>query len=683
MDAPEESSPARVHCRHCGDLHPTTFSHCPKSGRSLTSGRALVGRVIANRYRVLALLGEGGMGAVYVAEHLLIGRKVALKRLHPELTGDEKAVARFQREARAAAATGHEHIVEVLDLGFGEDGAPFLVMEYLRGKPLSRLLDEHGQLEPRRACRIVGQVLAALHAVHRRGIVHRDLKPDNIFLTRRRGDVDFVKVVDFGISKMRTEEGEQGMDLTRTGVMLGTPFYMSPEQARGVKNLDHRVDLFGAGVILYESLAGQLPFDGENYHQLLQAILSGKHAPVLELRPDLPALLAEIVEKAIASSPDDRFQSAREMLLALVPHGAIDAGPLPESEPPPSMSFPSFTQSTAAMQAPTEVFRTAVLSGTPGTPPLGATAGMADTAPSTTLQPSAPLSNTAPSNTAPSAPMAEPSATPTSSARPTPHVSPSPAGQRARGLALSPRPIVGPARRFVAQSVDWELAPGEAPATSLRERPQAPYVPAPPSSDAPQFSSRPEPRVTPAGHTRVKGSLVLAASEHLREADAPGFERARARLDDDVAARIAGVMLPMAWIELGDYAELLRSAERELGVGDGSLSIQIGRATAERELTTTHRLFMQTATPTMAVERIPQLFRTYHSAGRAEIERASAGGFRVVMHDVVPDTLTHAMALSGFWQRLLELAGGRDVKASVVSCRERGDDATVTILRWR
>ncbi|MEC7524624.1 MAG: protein kinase [Myxococcota bacterium] len=670
MDSPEESSPARVHCRHCGELHPTTFSHCPRTGRSLTSGRALVGRVIANRYRVLALLGEGGMGAVYVAEHLLIGRKVALKRLHPELTGDEKAVARFQREARAAAATGHEHIVEVLDLGFGEDGAPFLVMEYLRGKALSRLLAEHERLEPRRACRIVGQVLAALHAVHRRGIVHRDLKPDNIFLTRRRGDTDFVKVVDFGISKMRTEEGEQGMDLTRTGVMLGTPFYMSPEQARGVKNLDHRIDLFGAGVILYESLAGQLPFDGENYHQLLQAILSGKHPPVLELRPDLPPALAEVVEKAIAQSPDDRYQSAREMLLALVPHGAIDAGPPLESEPPPpAPSFPSMAQTTpfqpGASSDPAPRARVTPLAEAQGaatlrsTTPFGAGAALAPTRPSP------------------------------------PEVTPEPRravdGSRPRGLALAPRPPSGPGRRFVAQSVDWEGVSETVRSSGLRERGALYAAQFEAQAEAPRFGARPEarheprpePRATPAGHTRVKGSLVLAATEHLRSLDEPGFERVRSRLDDDVAARIAGVMLPMAWIELGDYAELLRAGERELGAGDGSLSIQIGRATADRELTTTHRLFMQTATPTMAVERIPQLFRTYHSAGRAEVERASAGGFKVTMQDVLPDTLTHAMALSGFWQRLLELTGGRDVKSSVIACRERGDDATITVLRWR
>ncbi|HEY8427228.1 MAG TPA: serine/threonine-protein kinase, partial [Sandaracinaceae bacterium] len=329
MVAPEESAP----CRYCGEPHPASFSHCPNTGRSLHAGRALIGRVIANRYRVLGLIGEGGMGAVYVAEHLMIGRKVALKRLHPELMGDAKAVARFQREARAAAAIGNEHIVEVLDLGFGEDQAPFLVMEYLRGSSLASVLRRERRLEPRRACHIVGQLLAALSAVHARGIVHRDLKPDNIILTHRRGDPDFVKVVDFGISKMQKEE-DGALALTRTGVMLGTPFYMSPEQARGIQELDHKVDLYAAGVILYGCLTGRLPFDGENYHQLLQAILRGTHPTVRELRPELPEDLSAVVERAIALEPSARYASAREMLLALVPHGARDPGVAPSEAPP-------------------------------------------------------------------------------------------------------------------------------------------------------------------------------------------------------------------------------------------------------------------------------------------------------------------------------------------------------------
>jgi len=315
-----------IECTHCGDPHPASYTHCPKTGKPLAAGKALVGRLIADRYKIVGVLGEGGMGAVYVAEHLLIGRKVALKRLHPELASDAKSVARFQREARAAAATGHENIVEILDLGFAEDGAPFLVMEYLRGHSLATRLRKEGRLAPARACHIVGQVLAALDAVHRSHIVHRDLKPDNILLTRRSGRSDYVKVLDFGISKMRKED-EDALDLTKTGVMLGTPFYMSPEQARGMKSLDHRVDLYSVGVILYESLAGRLPFEGGNYHALLQAILVGDPPRLADLESGIDPRLTDAVHRAIARKPEDRFQTAREMLEALVPFGAVDPGP--------------------------------------------------------------------------------------------------------------------------------------------------------------------------------------------------------------------------------------------------------------------------------------------------------------------------------------------------------------------
>ncbi len=651
MDASEDSSPARVPCRHCGELHPTSFSHCPKTGRSLTGGRALVGRVIANRYRILALIGEGGMGAVYVAEHLLIGRKVAVKRLHPELAGDEKAVARFQREARAAGSTGHEHVVEILDLGFGDDGAPYLVMEYLRGRSLAQVLDAEGRLTANRACKIVGQVLAALSAVHARGVVHRDLKPDNILLTRRGADGEFVKVVDFGISKIRQEDGDPKHDLTRTGVMLGTPFYMSPEQARGLKDLDHRLDLYAVGVILYETLAGILPFDGDNYHQLLQSILSGKHTPIQDHRPDLEPGLAELVERSIAVDRDTRFSTAQDFLQALLPFGARPASPRTASEPP--RAFGRLTPNAFSATAPVTVARASAV-------------------------PEVPEILSMPTRAYPAQEQ---------------HTPPP------RGLAPVPRDLARTPRRFVAQSPDWR-EPGRQteppPPSSVRESssrrlPRLRRDDATPAYESSSELGRPRrssPRLEKTtaddtGSTSVKGSLVLSALEHLAGMGPRALDRVFERTGPSVSERLSAVKMPMAWVGLGDYAALLRAAERELGTGDGMLAVDIGVTTADRELSTTHRLFMRTSTPTMALERIPQLFRTYHSGGRVEVERAPTGGHRIEVHELDPDTLPHALAWSGFCRRLLELAGGRDVRSSVVACRERGDDRTVTVVRWR
>jgi len=589
-----------------------------------------VGRVIANRYRILALIGEGGMGAVYVAEHLLIGRKVAVKRLHSELTGDEKAVARFQREARAAGSTGHEHVVEVLDLGYGDDGAPFLVMEYLRGKSLAQLLDSEGTLGAARACKIVGQVLAALSAVHACGVVHRDLKPDNILLTRRGADPEFVKVVDFGISKIRQEEDDPKHNLTRTGVMLGTPFYMSPEQARGIKDLDHRVDLYAVGVILYELLAGQLPFDGENYHQLLQRILSGTHTSIRSIRPDIEPGLAAVVDRALAVDRNKRFSDASSFLAELLPFGARPPSPSPRSELPPpfpGQAADGFSATTPARAA--------------------AAAAMPETEVFTKLTRPYPADGT---------------------------MTPPP-----NGLAHRPSDISASPRRFTAQSADW------------RELPTLRRSHAPPPESGSRFA-RPTARpkrdlgkttADDTGATNIKGSLVLSALEHIGGMGSTAVTRVLERLGPHAAQRVSAVKLPMTWLGLGDYAALLRAAERELGTGDGMLATDIGVATADRELSTTHRLFMRTTTPTMAIERLPQLFKTYHSSGKAEVERAPTGGYRIEVLDIDPDTLPHAKAWSGFVRRLLELAGGRDVRASVVTCRERGDDRTITVARWK
>ncbi|HJL28417.1 MAG TPA: protein kinase, partial [Polyangiaceae bacterium LLY-WYZ-15_(1-7)] len=292
--------PDQVLCPHCGQLHPKSWSHCPNTGKPLTVGPALIGRVIAGRYEVIRLVGEGGMGAVYEAEHRTIGRRVALKRLHPELATDAHAVNRFQREARAAGGTGHEHVVDILDLGFAEDGAPYLVMELLAGESLAARLERERQLPEERAARIAGQVLSALEAVHARRVIHRDLKPDNIFLTRRGRQRDYVKVLDFGVSKIGVPEGRTEVGLTRTGTMVGTPHYMSPEQARGVKKLDHRVDLYAVGVILYECLSGQLPFDADNYHALLQSILVREPVRVDTLVSGVTRGLADVIHRALA-----------------------------------------------------------------------------------------------------------------------------------------------------------------------------------------------------------------------------------------------------------------------------------------------------------------------------------------------------------------------------------------------
>ena len=232
------------------------------------------GAALDDKYRVVRHLSSGGMGAVYEVEHRGLGKRLAAKLLKPELARRADLLERFRREARAASAIGHEHIIEVTDLGQTAHKVPFLVMELLSGQTLAALCKAERRLEPARAVHIARQILSALGAAHARGIVHRDLKPENVFLIQRGGDPDFVKLLDFGIAKLLDEV--DAPELTRAGQVVGTPTYMAPEQARGEKTVDGRADLYGVGAILYRMVTGQRPYTAPNFNALLFAIAQGQ-----------------------------------------------------------------------------------------------------------------------------------------------------------------------------------------------------------------------------------------------------------------------------------------------------------------------------------------------------------------------------------------------------------------------
>ena len=273
------------------------------------------GQVLEGKYRIVRLLGKGGMGTVYLGQHTVIGRKVAVKFLHAELAGDAEVVKRFYREAQAAAAIGHKNIIDVMDVGVSSRGEPFMVMEYLEGESLASMLHRTGPIDVGAACGILEPVLFALGAAHEKGIIHRDLKPENIFLAIQRGETTDVKLIDFGISKFTA--AEDATRLTHTGSMLGTPLYMSPEQARCSSGLDHRTDLYSMGVILYEMLTGKLPFEGENYNVLLINILTAEPKPPREAFAGFPSEAEPVVMKALHRDPAGRYQTAEEMLGAI------------------------------------------------------------------------------------------------------------------------------------------------------------------------------------------------------------------------------------------------------------------------------------------------------------------------------------------------------------------------------
>jgi serine/threonine protein kinase len=279
---------------------------------------SLVGETLEDRYRVIKLIGSGGMGEVFEVEHLRIGRRFALKTLRVELATNPEALGRFEREARAAGAIGNEHIVEVSDMGRLPTGEPFIVMEMLEGRDLDAEIAAVGALTIDRAVNIAMQVSRALAAAHDKGIIHRDLKPENVYLLSNRATPDFVKVLDFGISKVRDAmEGLHGGPKTRTGVALGTPHYMAPEQADGLPDIDERVDVYAMGVMLFRMLTGELPYDAPTYTALLLKVAQGPAPPLRPLRGEIPPALEALVQRAMAKDRADRFASMTEMATAL------------------------------------------------------------------------------------------------------------------------------------------------------------------------------------------------------------------------------------------------------------------------------------------------------------------------------------------------------------------------------
>jgi hypothetical protein len=274
----------------------------------------MLGRVIADKYVIEALLGEGAMGRVYRAVQRPLDKLVAVKVLHAALGFDELAQGRFLREAKAASRIDHPNSVQVFDFGTLPEGVAFLVMEYLRGRDLAARIRQDKRLSPALCVELMGQVLSALTVAHEAGVVHRDLKPENILLVGRPGDDggEMVKVADFGIAKLL----EGGEKLTTTGLVAGTPAYMSPENGEG-KPLDPRSDLYACGVILYEMVTGVLPFRADNALAVVIKHITEKPMPPSSLVPDIPPGLEAVILRALAKRPDDRFEDARAMRAAL------------------------------------------------------------------------------------------------------------------------------------------------------------------------------------------------------------------------------------------------------------------------------------------------------------------------------------------------------------------------------
>jgi serine/threonine protein kinase len=304
--------------------------------------RTLLGTTLEGAYRLTRLMGEGGMGAVFEAVHLRMDKPVAVKVMARELSANEEALARFRREVLVTSQLAHPHIVQVSDFGTAPSGEPYLVMEYLQGEDLAERLDRVGRLPVATTIAIINQVASALAATHAKGIVHRDLKPENLFLVSAPGVTDFVKVVDFGISKVKASDER----LTRASVMMGTPAYMAPEQATGrVDDIDHRTDQWALACIAWEMLTGEEPFTAKDTPTLLYTIVHGEP-------PALAAKVAPEVEpvlrRALSKRQSDRFPTVTAFARALA--GAVVARTVELATPPPAVARARTTSTSALIR---------------------------------------------------------------------------------------------------------------------------------------------------------------------------------------------------------------------------------------------------------------------------------------------------------------------------------------------
>ena len=307
-------------CPKCNQTYDDRYVVCPTDRTALIAegppADPMVGRMLDNRYKVVSKIGEGGMGAIYKAVHTEMGRTCAIKLMTAISTGNEDAVARFKREAKMASRIDNPHAVIIYDFGVAETGMLFLAMEFIDGKPLSRLMAETRLMPIERVVHITNQITEGLAAAHALEIVHRDLKPDNIMVTRKGNDSDYVKVLDFGIAKTVADDGEGAEHLTKTGFVLGTPVYMSPEQLLGEK-LDPRSDIYSLAIIVYQMLGGQLPFTGDNPQSVMMKRITSQPIPLRSIAPSVSEDVENVVMEGLARDPQHRTPTVEAFAAAL------------------------------------------------------------------------------------------------------------------------------------------------------------------------------------------------------------------------------------------------------------------------------------------------------------------------------------------------------------------------------
>ncbi len=489
------------HCTQCGAPTPDDARFCPRCGAPVAAtsiGDPLLGKVIADRYLLVEKIGQGGSGTIYRGDHTTLRKRVAVKILHAQLSTDDTALERFRREATTVAELDNDHILQVLDFGRTEDNRLFFAMEFLEGETLTKVLEREKQLPVPRAVDVLTQIAEALTEAHGLGYVHRDLRPRNVFLINKRGRTDFVKLLDFGLSKLILPNAEAKQ--TAMGMTFGDPRYMSPEQARG-ETLDRRSDIYSLGAIAFEMLTGTPPYTGSGTFEILQQHLDAPVPRVRDRRPDCPPWLDSVVQRALAKKPEGRFITVMKLLESLraqQPPTAADAaekaehaklsaerpaatvaatppvesmGPVAKPEQPaakqPSARETQALTTLAPKPGATKSQKTATAAAAPAkeAPPVAKPAPAAAAAPGTSASGSVevtPSSKLPDAANVPSVVVESPSAEKTVPAKmPTPAAAPStfeerPTTERPHAAPLPPPPAAeAPARRKADPTGEW------------------------------------------------------------------------------------------------------------------------------------------------------------------------------------------------------------------------------------
>ncbi len=331
-------------CPKCGTEYPDTTTLCPSDGIALEkTDDSLLGQTLAGKYRIEGKLSEGGMGTVYRGTHVLMDKTVAVKVLRPSLAADEKIVARFSREARAASRINHPHALSVTDFGEDENGVVFLVMEYLDGHTLKQVIRNDGPMALPRVVEIIKQVGGALDEAHGQGVVHRDLKSDNIMLISATPG-DYAKVLDFGIAKIKERDGDYDVSLTSPDLVIGTPQYMSPEQCSQSPDIDARSDIYSLGIIIFEMLVGHVPFTGESPTVIMLKQMQHPPPSLTVERSDVPAAVATVVNRALQKRAEHRYETVGQLVEDLTIAAGMEQGASSGAHVPPTAAAVSIAE---------------------------------------------------------------------------------------------------------------------------------------------------------------------------------------------------------------------------------------------------------------------------------------------------------------------------------------------------